>query len=80
MEDISFMDKFNVKYKDEIEQVAFNILKNIRWNYCFILWCYNTFTLKSEDEDDLRKIGFSKDGKFQSPNNAWTFSGKWLSQ
>jgi transposase len=32
-----------------------------------VFYDMTTLYFESEDEDDLRKIGFSKDGKFQKP-------------
>lgn len=62
-----FMDKFNVKYKEEIEQVAFSHTKKVLGAITVLFYDVTTLYFESEDEDDLRKIGFSKDGKFQSP-------------
>lgn len=62
-----FMDKFHNKYKDEIEQVAFLHTKKIVGEITVLFYDVTTLYFENEDEDDLRKIGFSKDGKFQSP-------------
>lgn len=62
-----FMDKFHLKYKEEIEEVAFNHTKKILGKITVLFYDVTTLYFESEDEDDLRRIGFSKDGKFQSP-------------
>ena len=62
-----FMDKFHLKYKDEIEQVAFEHTKKVLGAITVLFYDVTTLYFESEDEDDLRRIGFSKDGKFQSP-------------
>lgn len=62
-----FMDKFHLKYKDAIEQVAFTHTKKVLGQITVLFYDVTTLYFESEDEDDLRRIGFSKDGKFQSP-------------
>lgn len=62
-----FMDKFHSKYKDEIEQVAFNHTKKVLGKITVLFYDVTTLYFEASDEDDLRRIGFSKDGKFQSP-------------
>lgn len=63
-----FLDKLHSRYKDEIEAIAYNNTKRILGERISIVF-YDMTTLyfEAEDEDDLRKIGFSKDGKFQHP-------------
>lgn len=43
---------------------AKNILGN---NISVVFYDMTTLYFESEDKDDLRKIGFSKNGKFQNP-------------
>jgi transposase len=62
-----FMDKFHLKYKDKIEQIAFNYTKKVLGEVTVVFYDVTTLYFENEDEDDLRRIGFSKDGKFQSP-------------
>lgn len=62
-----FMDKFHLKYKDKIEQIAFEHTKKVLGAITVLFYDVTTLYFESEDEDDLRRIGFSKDGKFQSP-------------
>ena len=62
-----FMDKFHSKYKDGIEQVAFNHTKKVLGEITVLFYDVTTLYFEASDEDDLRRVGFSKDGKFQSP-------------
>jgi transposase len=62
-----FMDRFHLKYKEEIEQTAFNHTKKVLGKITVLFYDVTTLYFESEDEDDLRRIGFSKDGKFQCP-------------
>ena len=63
-----FLDKLNSKLKSKVEQIAFAHTKKIL-NYSISVVFYDMTTLyfEASDEDDLRKSGFSKDGKHQSP-------------
>ena len=62
-----FLDKLNDKYKDQIEEIAFHYSQSILQNISVVFYDMTTLYFENEDEDDLRKIGFSKDGKFQHP-------------
>jgi transposase len=63
-----FLDKLNNKLKDQVEQIAFNHTQNVLMGEVSIVF-YDMTTLyfEASDEDDLRKTGFSKDGKHQNP-------------
>lgn len=63
-----FLDKLNSKLKSKVEQIAFVHTKKILNNSISVVF-YDMTTLyfEASDEDDLRKTGFSKDGKHQSP-------------
>jgi transposase len=63
-----FLDKLNKDYKQQVETIAYEHTKKILKNTLSVVF-YDMTTLyfETEDEDDLRKIGFSKDGKFQCP-------------
>jgi transposase len=63
-----FLDKLNSKHKHEVEQIAFNHTKRILGGEISIVF-YDMTTLyfEASDEDDLRKTGFSKDGKHSNP-------------
>jgi transposase len=63
-----FLDKLNSKLKEQVEQIAFAHTKRILGGEISIVF-YDMTTLyfEASDEDDLRKTGFSKDGKHQNP-------------
>jgi transposase len=63
-----FLDKLNNTYKDQVEKIAFQYTKKIlKGIISVVFYDLTTLYFEAEDEDDLRKIGFSKDGKFQKP-------------
>ncbi|MFH1347607.1 MAG: IS1634 family transposase [Candidatus Margulisiibacteriota bacterium] len=62
-----FLDKLCDKYKETVERVAYEYTKRTLKGISVVFYDVTTLYFEAEDEDDLRKIGFSKDGKFQSP-------------
>lgn len=62
-----FLDKLQREYKDKIEQIAFEYTKKVLKHISVVFYDMTTLYFESGDEDDFRKIGFSKDGKFQNP-------------
>lgn len=62
-----FLDTLNKKYKEQVETVAFQNTKKLLGQITVVFYDMTTLYFETEDEDDLRKIGFSKDGKFQQP-------------
>lgn len=62
-----FLDTLQIEYKDHVERIAFEQTKKILRHISVVFYDMTTLYFESEDEDDLRKIGFSKDGKFQQP-------------
>lgn len=63
-----FLDKLNNKLKAEVEQIAFNHTKALlKDNISVVFYDMTTLYFEASDEDDLRKTGFSKDGKHQCP-------------
>jgi transposase len=62
-----FLDRLHERYGQQAQQIAYRhsqkILKQIR----VVFYDMTSLYFEAEDEDDLRKIGFSKDGKFQNP-------------
>lgn len=62
-----FLDKLNERYKETAEQIAFEFTKKTLKDIAVVFYDMTTLYFETEDEDDLRKIGFSKDGKFQNP-------------
>lgn len=63
-----FLDKLNSSLKAQVEQVAFTHTKKIlENNLSVVFYDMTTLYFEASDEDDLRKTGFSKDGKHQHP-------------
>jgi transposase len=62
------LDKLNQELKSEVEQISFSHTKRVLDNNITIVF-YDMTTLyfEASDEDDLRKTGFSKDGKHSNP-------------
>lgn len=62
-----FLDRLNKKYKAVIEKITYEHTKKTLGSITVVFYDMTTLYFESENEDDLRKIGFSKDGKFQCP-------------
>lgn len=63
-----FLDKLNNTLKEQVEQIAFAHTKKIlQGNISVVFYDMTTLYFEASDEDDLRKAGFSKDGKHQNP-------------
>src|SRR3989339_1260305 len=62
-----FLDRLNEKYKEQAEKIAYEYTQKTLGQISVVFYDMTTLYFESEDEDDLRKIGFSKDGKFQNP-------------
>jgi transposase len=63
-----FLDKLNDKLKPQAEQIAFaHTQKVLNNNISVVFYDMTTLYFEASDEDDLRKTGFSKDGKHQCP-------------
>lgn len=62
-----FLDRLESKYKQQAEQIAFAYSKQTLATLTVVFYDMTTLYFEAESEDDLRKIGFSKDGKFQHP-------------
>jgi len=63
-----FLDELADKHQEQIEKIIFNHTKQLLGGHVQVVF-YDLTTLyfETESEDDLRKIGFSKDGKFNHP-------------
>jgi len=63
-----FLDKLNDKLKSQVEQIAYEHTKQVLGGEISVVF-YDMTTLyfEASDEDDLRKTGFSKDGKHSNP-------------
>jgi transposase len=63
-----FLDKLNNHLKDQVEQISFtHTLKVLNGNISIVFYDMTTLYFEASDEDDLRKAGFSKDGKHSNP-------------
>jgi len=63
-----FLDKLNNKLKEQVEQIVFaHTLKVLDGKISIAFYDMTTLYFEASDEDDLRKTGFSKDGKHQNP-------------
>jgi len=62
-----FLDTLNKTHKEIIERIAYEHTKKTLGTISVVFYDMTTLYFDAEDEDDLRKIGFSKDGKFQNP-------------
>ncbi len=62
-----FLDKFHKEHKTEVEKIVYEYSKRILGEIRIVFYDMTTLYFEPENEDDLRKIGFSKYGKFQCP-------------
>lgn len=63
-----FLDTLHNRYKNQVERIAYEYTKQtLKGTITVVFYDMTTLYFEAEDEDDLRKIGFSKDGKFQKP-------------
>ena len=63
-----FLDKLNSKLKEQVEQIAYQYtLRILEGNIGIVFYDMTTLYFEASDEDDLRKTGFSKDGKHSNP-------------
>ena len=64
---IDFLDKFYKNYQEQVQRIIYEHSLRIVKKLQVVFYDMTTLYFETEDEDDLRKIGFSKDGKFQCP-------------
>ncbi len=62
-----FLDRLNERYAQQARQVAYEHSRRILQCVSVVFYDMTSLYFEAEDEDDLRRIGFSKDGKFQNP-------------
>jgi transposase len=63
-----FLEKLNEQLKEKVEQIAFTHTKSVLNNdISIVFYDMTTLYFEASDEDDLRKTGFSKDGKHSNP-------------
>jgi len=63
-----YLDKLNSKHKEQLQSISYKHTLNLFGGIMSVVF-YDVTTLyfEASDEDDLRKMGFSKDGKSQHP-------------
>lgn len=62
-----FLDRLNEHYSQQAQEVAYRHSRAVLRRIQVVFYDMTSLYFEAEDEDDLRKIGFSKDGKFQNP-------------
>jgi len=62
-----FLDRLNERYTRQAQAIAYQYSRRILKRISVVFYDMTSLYFEAEDEDDLRKIGFSKDGKFQNP-------------
>lgn len=63
-----FLDKLNDTLKVQVEKISYaHTLKILEGKISVVFYDMTTLYFEAEDEDDLRKTGFSKDGKHSNP-------------
>ncbi len=63
-----FLDKLNKELKERVQQIAYqHTLQLLNNKISIVFYDMTTLYFETSDEDDLRKTGFSKDGKHQNP-------------
>ena len=62
-----FLDRLNDQYSLLAQRIAYEHSLSILKHITVVFYDMTSLYFENEDEDDLRKIGFSKDGKFQNP-------------
>lgn len=63
-----FMDKLHSRYKETVQDISFNHTVQILGNQIHaVFFDVTTLYFEIEREDDIRKPGFSKDGKHKNP-------------
>lgn len=63
-----FLDKLSNELKEKVEQINFEHTKRVlEGDLSLVFYDLTTLYFEASDEDDLRKTGFSKDGKHSNP-------------
>ena len=63
-----FLDKLSKELKEQVQQIAYrHTLQLLNNRISIVFYDMTTLYFEASDEDDLRKTGFSKDGKHQNP-------------
>ncbi len=63
-----FLDKLNNRLKEQVEDISYAYTTTVlKGSPGVVFYDMTTLYFEASDEDDLRKTGFSKDGKHQCP-------------
>lgn len=63
-----YLDKLNNKHKEQLQDISYeHTLSIFKGKLSILFYDVTTLYFEASEEDDLRKIGFSKDGKTQHP-------------
>jgi transposase len=63
-----FLDKLSDTFKPVVEQIAYkHTLHTLGGSIGVVFYDMTTLYFEASEEDDLRKVGFSKDGKHRNP-------------
>lgn len=63
-----FLDKLSAGLKEQVEEIAFAHTKRVmNGKINIVFYDMTTLHFEASDEDDLRKTGFSKEGRHQNP-------------
>jgi transposase len=63
-----YLDKINKKYKEQIQQISYrHTLKLFNGVLSVVFYDVTTLYFEASREDELRRVGFSKDGRPQNP-------------
>ena len=63
-----YLDKLNNKQKEQIQNISYtHTLQVLNNEMSIVFYDVTTLYFETDQEDDLRKTGFSKDGKHQQP-------------
>jgi transposase len=63
-----YLDKLHSKHKEDVQQISYkHTLQILNSQISMVFYDVTTLYFEIEDPDELRKTGFSKDGKHQHP-------------
>ena len=62
-----FLDRFHTKHQDTVERISYEHTKRRVGTVSVVFYDMTTLYFEADDEDDLRKVGYSKDGKVRCP-------------
>lgn len=63
-----FLDRLNTRYKEQVENISFSYIKKILNDKIrVVFYDMTTIYFESDNSDEFRETGFSKEGKHQHP-------------